>query len=643
MARKQSFEVATKMALSYGTWPSPITADLVTRGAKRFDSLWIDGIDIYWNELRPFEGGRNVVVRYNRHGQKQDMTPLGYSVRSRVHEYGGGAFTAHKGTIFFVNDKDQRVYVQHPEQAPKPLTPEGFLFADLCYSNASLIAVCEEHHSPTNIENYLVSIDTQKGKFIPIVKGFDFYSSPTVSDDGKKLAWICWNHPNMPWDGSEVWVGDFVKGKVVNQRKIAGGPQISIFQPRWSKDGVLHYVSDETGWWNIYRETSTGSENLCPMEAEFGWPQWVFGLSMWDFVGDEILCIFYQKGLGHMGFLDPATKKLRVSDLDGNDFSQIHVGDGFAVCLQGSLTQSRSITYLDLQTMQTRLIASDEIPEISSRFYSLAELIEFPSAGGRKAYGFYYPPQSKDYRGPDGERPPLIVKSHGGPTASVSCSFDLKIQYWTSRGFAVLDVNYGGSSGYGRAYRELLKSNWGIVDVEDCEHGALYLVQKRKVDAEKLAITGGSAGGFTTLSALTFKNVFTAGASYYGVSDLNALARDTHKFESHYLDRLIGPHTSKKKLYESRSPITHVEKLSCPVIFFQGADDQVVPCSQTEAMYKALQKKGIPTKMIIYQGEQHGFRKAENIKDALEKELEFYLWIFGQSPNSKNLKSYKRE
>lgn len=612
----------------YGTWTSPITGELITKGAKKFEMIVLDEKDIYWNEMRPSEGGRSVIVKVDESGKKDDVTPQGYSVRTRVHEYGGGAFTVAKGTVYFINDKDQRIYTQKIGTTPHPLTKAGSLFSDLKMTSKGLVSVCEIHQENGQVDNFLALVNPTTGEVKTLASGYDFYSSPAISNDEKKLAWLSWNHPNMPWDGNELWVADFKDGSLENPQCVAGGPAESIFEPQWSPHDILYFVSDKTGWWNLYRLGENGAENIYPLEAEFGTPQWIFGMSTWAFANNHILCNYFQNGLSHLVLIDPDTKETKELDLKGSDYSQLRANHEMAVFIQGSPTSSRAIVKLDLKTLSSTILGKSDKIDIPESFFSIAQPIAFPSAEGRISYGYYYPPKSKDFKGPIGDLPPLIVKSHGGPTAAVSGVFSLGIQYWTSRGFAVLDVNYGGSSGYGRAYRELLKKNWGIVDVQDCEYGAKYLVEKGLVNPKKLAITGGSAGGYTTLAALTFGKTFTVGASYYGVSDLAALAKETHKFESHYLDGLVGPYPSREDLYKERSPIEFVNHLCCPVIFFQGLEDKVVPPNQAEMMYQALQKKGIPSKLVLYPDEQHGFRKAENIKDSLEKELEFYLWVF---------------
>lgn len=594
----------------YGTWVSPITPEWLTFSQKRYGTIVLDHRTIYWDEMRPNENGRSVIVRF-LDGEKQDMTPDAFSVRTRVHEYGGAPFAVHEGKIYFVNDKDQRIYLED-----QPLTEPGVRFADLHLYPPYLVAVGEKGD-----ENFLICLDLQTKKWEKIASGKDFYASPVFNADGTQLAFLTWDHPQMPWDGTELMIGDFKEGRLSNLQKIAGGPSESIFQPSWSPSNQIHFVSDKTGWWNLYKWTGKTAEAQGERPAEFGLPQWVFGMSTYAFLGDKIIAAFVENGKWFLG-LSPDFKPL---DLGMAFFTQVRATPEFAVFIAGSSLQDKSIFRYDFKTRKTTLLSHNVHPHLDLGYISEGQFLTYPSNKGRKAHAFYYPPKNKDFEAPPGTLPPLVVMTHGGPTSATSPTFDLKIQFWTSRGIAVLDVDYGGSTGYGRPYRDALKGNWGIVDIEDCQAGAVYLVQQKKADPKKLAIRGGSAGGYTTLAALTFGKTFTVGASYYGVSDLSALAEETHKFESHYLDSLVGPYPAQKKIYEARSPLYNVEKIKCPVIFFQGAEDLVVPLNQAEKMYEALKKQGIMSELVVYEGEQHGFRKAHNIRNSLEKELAFYL------------------
>ncbi len=610
-----------KAEMPYGTWPSPISAELVSQTTKAFGAVVIDRGIVYWEEMRPIEQGRTLVVSE----KKGDVTPPGYSVRTRVHEYGGKSFTVHDGAIYFVNDKDQRIYVQQGASV-RPLTKEGVRFADLCYTPHGLAAVAEKHNG-ANVDNFLALIDLDTGECSVLASGFDFYSSPTPSSDGSKLAWLQWNLPNMPWDGTELWAAGINASGLEAAHRIAGGKEESIFQPQWGPDGALYYVSDKNGWWNLY----CGNDSIYPLEAEFGLPQWVFGRSTYSFAGNQILCTYCRNGIWTLALLDPKAEQLKALPIQGTFFTQLRSEGQTAAFMKGSAQSMSELVKLDLKTHQEKILASNIKFNLHKEYFSIGQPISFPSKGGRAAHGFYYPPANKDYQGLKGTLPPLIVKVHGGPTSNVTSVFDPRIQFWTSRGFAVLDVNYGGSTGYGRAYRELLTKAWGIVDVDDCEEGARYLISKGLADPKRIAITGGSAGGYTVLACLTHGNVFTVGASYFGICDLTIFFNETHKFEARYLDKLIGPLPDCQGLYKERSPLTKIDRIQAPVIFFQGLEDKIVPPDQSEIMYDALKKRGIPTKLIMYEGEGHGFRKAENIINSLNEELAFYLKAFNRN------------
>lgn len=622
----------------YGSWESPLTSDRIVSESIKLGQITLDGDEVYWIESRPTEGGRSAIVRLNDHGAPEALTPQPFNVRTRVHEYGGAPYLAANGIIYFSNFSDQRLYRQTPGQDPEPLTPEGSWFYTDGINDPThqrLIYIREDHTaSDHEAINTIVSIplntsDNQNSGSI-LVSGNDFYASPRMSPDGRQLAWITWNHPNMPWDGAELWAADIQPdGSLAQERYVAGGPHESIFQPEWSPEGILHFVSDRTGWWNLYRWHEERIHPLYLMEAEFGLPQWVFGQRLYGFESpSSIVCAYTQKGTWYLGRLDTTKGNLETFDLSYTDIGNVLVRGSHVICAASSPSQPHSILQLNLATQQVKILRQSIDFTIDQKFVSVPTAIEFPAKDGHTAHAFYYPPQNGDFQAPENERPPLMVKSHGGPTGAVATAFNLMIQYWTSRGFAILDVNYGGSTGYGRAYRERLNGQWGIVDVDDCVSAVQYLIDQGKADASRVTITGGSAGGYTTLCALTFRDCFTAGSSYYGVSDLEALVRDTHKFESRYLDGLIGPYPEGKDLYDQRSPIYFTDQLSCPLILFQGLEDKVVPPNQAEKMFDAVKGKGLPVAYVAFKGEQHGFRRPENIKRVLENELYFYSKIF---------------
>jgi len=633
--------MAEPQVAPYGSWKSPITSDLIASATIGLGQIMLDGDDIYWAEMRPAESGRYVVVRWTPDGRTTDVTPPPFNARTRVHEYGGGSFVVADGTVYFSNFADQRLYRQDPGAEPRPVTPE----VDLCYADGvvdhrrgRIICIREDHTDPDREPvNAIVILGldladnggNDGGQVL--VSGNDFYSSPRLSPDGSCLAWLTWNHPNMPWDGTELWVGELrADGSLGRTERVAGSVAESIFQPEWSPDGVLYFVSDRTGWWNLYRWRDGRVEHVFEMGAEFGRPQWVFGMSTYAFESAErIVCAYTERGTWRLASLNTATGELELVEPPYSAIKYIRAAPGCAVFVAGSPTDPTSIVRLDLATLQFEVLRRSNETAITPGYLSLPQPIEFSTEHGLTAHAFFYPPKNRDYAAPPGERPPLIVIIHGGPTSAASSALSLGIQYWTSRGIAVLDVNYGGSTGYGRAYRQRLQGQWGVVDVDDCVNGARSLVERGEVDGERLIIRGGSAGGYTTLCALTFRDVFKAGASYFGVSDLEALAQETHKFESRYLDRLVGLYPERRDLYRERSPINFIERLSCPVIFFQGLEDKIVPPNQAELMVEALRAKGVPVAYLPFEGEQHGFRRTENIKRALDSELYFYSRIFG--------------
>jgi dipeptidyl aminopeptidase/acylaminoacyl peptidase len=637
-------------ASPYGFWMSPVTSDFVVADSIRLEQVALDGDILYWSETQPQKKGRSFVYRMGRTGEPEPVTPdddNGFSVRTRVHEYGGGSFAVSNGVVYFSNDADQRLYRQDGGGQPRPITApptagetDALRYADgvVDRRRGRLICVREVHAQDTEAVNALVSVDLSGERPQRVlVSGADFYSTPRLSPAGNRLAWLSWNHPDMPWVATQAWTGDLTPdGEITHTRRVAGGPGESVFQPEWSPDGDLYFVSDRgSGWWNLYRERDGAIEPIAPMDAEFGRPQWQFGMSTYAFESaNRLISCFVRDGVWTLATIDLATKRFKIVPTEFTDISQLRAAPGRVVFVGGSPSEPPALIDLDLDSRRTRVVRrASVVRDDVRRYVSLPQPIAFPTEGAEIAHAFYYPPFSPEFAAPDGERAPVLVKSHGGPTSSASSTLSLSTQYWTSRGIGVLDVNYRGSTGYGRAYRLRLERRWGIVDVEDCVAGARFLLENRNVDPERLMISGGSAGGYTTLCALTpaGEKTFSAGASYYGVSDLEALARDTHKFESRYLDWLIGPYPQDQKVYAERSPINHVDRLSAPVMFFQGADDRVVPPNQTELMVGALKARGVPVGYFLFDGEQHGFRKAENIRRALDAELYFYAMLILRS------------
>jgi dipeptidyl aminopeptidase/acylaminoacyl peptidase len=618
-----------------GSWKSPITTDLIARKVISLMEVAVDGEDVYWIESHPLQGGRYTIMRRGSGHKIIECTPSDFYVRTTVHEYGGGAYAVAEGTLYFANYQDQHLYRQEPGARPKLLTPrEGCRYADLEIDLARnrLICIREDHTVDGEPANTIVGVRLEgddSGEVL--VAGRDFYSSPRLSPDGRQLAYLTWSHPNMPWDGCELWLSDLgADGRLVSSRLVAGRQTESIFQPQWSPDGVLHFVAESSGWWNLYRWRNGAAEALWPMEAEFGRPQWQFAMSTYAFASaSNILCCYAQGGLDHLAWLDTAQGRLTSVASSFTDVSSVRCGHRHAFFIAGSPTEPPAVVQLDPHSNSLEIVQRAFEPDIDNQYLSVAQPITFPTEHDLQSHAIYYPPRNKDCSAPPAELPPLLVMCHGGPTSSAATELRYGIQYWTSRGFAVVDVDYGGSSGYGREYRERLNGQWGIVDVDDCCTAARFLVEKGLVDGDRLAIRGGSAGGYTTLACLVFRSaVFDAGASYYGLAELERFARDTHKFESRYLSSLIGPYPQRKDLYFARSPIHFVDRVAAPLILFQGSEDKIVPPNQSETMFDALRIKGLPVAYLLFDGEQHGFRRAENITRSLEAEYYFYSRIF---------------
>ncbi|HZU11242.1 MAG TPA: S9 family peptidase [Chloroflexota bacterium] len=617
----------------YGTWRSPISSDLIVSEAVSLTAIVLDGDDTYWIESRPSEGGRSVLVRRHANGEVSDVTPPGYNVRTRVHEYGGGAYTVSRGIVYFSNFDDNRLYRQAPGSEPEPITAESaYRYADLVVDEARQRVLCvrEDHsHPDSEADNTIVAVNLDGSERV-LISGNNFYSNPRLSPDGATLAYLTWNHPNMPWDGTELWTASVAgDGSPANARRVAGGTGESIFQPEWSPVGHLVFASDRTGWWNLYRLTDGEIEALHPMDAEFGAPQWVFGMTTYAFADrNTVVGSLSRHGTNSLYTLNLDSGSFRMIDVPYTSIGGVVAQPGRAVVLAGSPTEPLSIVQIDLPSQSVQVLRRSTGLSVPTEYLSPPQAIEFPTENGLTAHALYYPPHNPDYRAPAGELPPLIVSVHGGPTGSASSTLNLSTQFWTSRGFGVIDVNYGGSTGYGREYRDRLKGQWGVVDVDDAVNAARYLVERGVADPDRLIIHGGSAGGYTTLAALAFRDAFAAGTSYFGIADLDPFVDDTHKFESRYTDGLVGPYPEAKELYRERSPINYIDQVTSPVLLFQGLDDKVVPPNQAEIMAHGLRARGTPFAYIAYEGEGHGFRRAENIKRTLDGELSFYAQVF---------------
>jgi len=622
----------------YGSWTSTLSAADVAEGFRAPGQIYVSEGIVYWSESRPQEAGRVAIMRRLRNGEVEQATPKDFNCRTRVHEYGGGAFFADGKTLYASNFEDQRLYKIEPGADPVAISPEPELPAGLRYADGRLspdrkriYCVRERHEPDGDVENELVELSVDREPNV-IASGRDFYAYPRLSPDGKRLAWLEWDQPSMPWDGTELWMAGIGSGGALEEaQKIVGGPDESIFQPDWSPDGTLHFVSDRSGWWNLYRWQGEKAQAIAAMEAEFGSPMWIFGLSQYAFLSDgRIASIYSQDGVDSLAVIHEEITRLDVGLTTFSPRSlHFEPASNRLVFVGGSADHPARVYSVAVDGGEPEPLSPppDNPPHAEDISHPIR--VRFPTSGGHEAHAFYYAPKNTKYSAPEGELPPLVVVSHGGPTSHTNSEFTPALQYWTSRGFAVVDVNYRGSTGYGRAYRQLLNGEWGVADVEDCIHAARHLIERGDVDGERLIIRGGSSGGYTTLSALVFHEVFSAGASYYGVADAEALARDTHKFEARYLDSMIGPYPEQIELYRERSPIHYVNRISSPLILLQGGKDKVVPPSQAELMVEALEKKGLPYAYLRFEEEGHGFRDSANIKRALEAELYFYSRIFG--------------
>ena len=643
--------------MPYGSWPTPITSEVVVEAAVQVGEVALEEGSVTWSEQRPQEGGRTQIVRWLPDGTTVDLIPAGYNARTAAHEYGGGAWWERGQTLWFANWDDQRLYQLTGRSMPVPITPEpaqerGERWADgdLDPSGRWLVVVRELHEpgaTPAEVVNEILVLDVT-GEHEPrvLISGPDFVSDPRLSEDGSYLCWLQWNHPDMPWDGTELCVAELSSNgagpELANIQVVAGrfhlgggsaGDGESVSQPRWSNG--LWFISDRTGWWSLYHWSQGGTvEPMVEIEADIGVPQWVFGQSRYGILGGgSVVFAYLRDGLDHLAVRDDAGV-VHDLDLPYTTFSAIQALGDQVVLVAASADTEQAVVRMRLgpgdgnwAVVETEIVRPPRDLGIDSTWFSRPEPISFPTAG-EVAHALFYPPRSPEVEGPDGDLAPLLVMIHGGPTSVALPQLRLGTQYWTTRGFAVVDVNYRGSTGYGREYREKLRDAWGIVDVEDSVAAARWLAEQGRVDPARLCIRGGSAGGYTTLAALALSDVFAAGANHFGVADLEALAVETHKFESRYLDGLIGPYPERRDIYRERSPINHLDGFDKPLAVFQGLDDEVVPPRQSEMIVDALREKGVPVSYVAFEGEQHGFRKAENIRRALDGELSFYSQIF---------------
>jgi dipeptidyl aminopeptidase/acylaminoacyl peptidase len=634
-------------ALPYGSWPSPITAEMLAVSAVSLSEVRLaDGV-AYWLEARPSEGGRLVVVKGDPFGAPTDVTPEGFNARSMVHEYGGGSYTVHRGTVYFSNKDDARLYRQQDGRAPAPITPDTdgtHRFADgvITADGRWWIGVRERHDlgpAVDDVVNEVVAVPAD-GSAEPrvLATGHDFYSSPRISPDGASLAFLAWDLPFMPWDGCELFVAPLDGDATIGESALVAGRtgEESIWDPRWSPSGDLVFASDRSGWWNLERVRGGERSVLHRAEAEFGYPQWVFGERSIAFLGDgRIACLYDAAGATHVAVLDPETGELLDLDLpyDSLSWGPTIDADGSVIAfIAGSAMVPAEIVWLDFSARSVDVLRRSADVPVDSSYLSAPEAIEFPTAGDATAHALFYPPKNPDASRPDGPAP-LVVMAHGGPTSNTTSLLNLGTQFWTSRGFGVVDVDYGGSTGYGRTYRQRLNGQWGVVDLQDCVAAADFLIERGDADPDRLLVRGGSAGGYLVMCALTFTDRFAAGASYYGIADLVPFATgDTHKFESRYEHTLVGPWPEAEALYRERSPINYTDRLHTPMLVLQGVEDRVVPLEQAEVIVQALRKNGVPYAYKLYDGEGHGFRRAETLIDARLAELSFYAQILGFEP-----------
>ncbi len=643
----------------YGSWSSELSPTKLASAGSRFGHLVCENQKLFWLESLPTEGGRVVIRSVTLNGadsQPQIISPADVSVRTRAHEYGGADFAVSGDTLVYCDDADQRLYTLNlntADSSPRAITPSTdfkhqYRYADMDFSvDANWLVCVRETHTedgdPLSVVNDIVNIALDKADEIGepkvLASGADFYSYPRVSPNGKQLSWTSWQHPNMPWDQTELWVAELNShGHISSSKCLLQNKNESIYQPTWSPDGVLHFVSDRNGWWNIYSFLDDILNCLTPINAEFGFPQWQFGTVSYAFIDSKrIIAAYVQDGREHLCLVEPDQGHMTPVELPycsyqgGLYYLQKYVNEDvkeYLYFIAADESSPPAVIQWDILNQQAKILSENKPAILQESDVSIAEAIEFKTSNNEKAHAFYYTPKNSSFEGLANELPPLIVMSHGGPTASASAEFNIAIQFWTHRGFAVVDVNYRGSTGYGKEYRDALKYQWGVLDVDDCVNAAKFLIKRGSVDESRIAIRGGSAGGYTTYSALMNHSFFAAGVSRYGVADLKCLVVESHKFEVRYLDSMIGPWPQEETLYEQRSPINHAQNISCPVLLLQGDEDAVVPPAQSLAMADALDANEVPHALIMLEGEQHGFRQSKNIARALELELNFYAQVF---------------
>ncbi|HEY1992450.1 MAG TPA: prolyl oligopeptidase family serine peptidase [Gammaproteobacteria bacterium] len=620
-----------KRAQPCGSWPSPLSVEQAAGAQRRFLQPRIAGGAVYWLEGRPEEGGRVVLMR-EREGRREELTPRPFSVRTRAHEYGGGAYAAAADGVYFCNDADQCIYKVGAGMPQRITAPGPYRFADLVPDppRQRIIAVAEDT-TDTSYRDLLVSISLVDGSVTSLREDADFFSSPALSPDGNALAWLTWDNPQMPWDGSQLWLAELgADGALHGAHSVAGGAQESVFQPRWSPEGVLYLVSDRTGYWNLYRYAGGDCQEVCPDAADYGYAQWVFGMSAYGFLSaDEIAAVRVRQGRSELVRIHVPTRQRRPLHARYSHIEHLDAAEGRVAMVAGAADAAMGVVAGDARGLASLSEVGFRWPEA---YLSRAQAVSFTTSGGEQAHLWYYPPCHAACAPQAAELPPLILRCHGGPTSMSGDALDARIQFWTSRGFAFADLNYRGSTGFGRAYRQSLAGQWGVKDVEDCAQALVYLAAAGLADPKRAAVSGSSAGGFTALAAAAFRDAFQACSVQYGISELETAMRDTHRFEARYGDTLLGPWPEARETYRARSPLYAADRIKVPVIFFQGSKDKVVLPDQTVRMLHALRERGVPAACLLFPEEGHGFRRADTLRQVLAAELAFYARVFGFTP-----------
>jgi dipeptidyl aminopeptidase/acylaminoacyl peptidase len=641
----QSRHLNDIVSARHGAWASPLSAAALATASSSLGQARAVGGRLLWTETQPDAGGR-VALMALEDNRAVEVLPPGFSVRSRVHEYGGLAYVQAGARLLFANDADQRLYSLEGGRPPWPLTPPGLRYADgaAAADGARAFFVREDHRGAGEPRNTIVVLDpAREGEGTVLFDRADFVAFPRPSGDGR-LAFVGWNHPQMPWDGTRLHVGRLDGDALVDLQAVAGGDDESVIEPRWDADGTLYFLSDRGGWWNLYRWRGGAVEPVAPasadaLAAELGGPLWQLGQSSYTLLGDgRALGCLCRRARDTLALIDLASGAVTRVPLPFVAFGSIDVRDaGTAIAIAAAEDELPALVAIDLATGRHEVLRRAAQSPLPPEYVSRAEAIEFPTAPGddgaeRTAHAFFYPPRNPRHASPPGELPPLLVVLHGGPTGHSAPALNLQRQFWTTRGFAVVDVNYGGSSGFGRAYRRRLRGLWGVVDLADAVAAVRFLAASGRIDPQRVVIRGGSAGGYTVLCALAFTQVFAAGINYFGVADLESLAADTHKFESRYLDTLVAPLPEGREVYRARSPIHHLQQMDAALITFQGAEDRAVPPEQSRAIVAAVRARGRPVAYLEFEGEQHGFRRAANIRRALEAEQYFLGRVLGFTP-----------